>query len=132
MNNIKKWVFIGFFGIATAFAGAYLNSFTAKSEGENVRVEWRTGQENNVKDFIIQRKTPQSSFADIVTIKPTGDNSYYTYLDEAVYKASDLVFIYRLKILDNNGQVTYSDEASVVPNISGVKRTWGSIKAMFR
>ncbi len=132
MNIMKKWAFIVFFAIATAFAGAYLNSFTAHSEGENVRVEWRTGQEDNVNNFIIQRRTPQSQFADIETVHPKGDNSYYTYLDEAVYKTNDLVFIYRLKIVDNDGQSSYSAEASVVPNISGVKRTWGSIKAMFR
>jgi len=43
-----------------------------------------------------------------------------------------MIFIYRLKIVDTNGQASYSNEVSVSHNVSGVKRTWGSIKAMFR
>ena len=38
----------------------------------------------------------------------------------------------QLLIVDNNMQTSSSQIVSVSPNISGVKRTWGSIKAMFR
>ena len=121
-----------FLAITAIYAGTFLEYFHGRSEGEDVRLEWKTGEEVNLQNFKIERKTPQNSFVEIATIQPKGNNSYYTYLDQSAYKPNDLVFIYRLKIVDNNGQTSYSNEVTVSHNVSGVKRTWGSIKAMFR
>ena len=119
--------------ISTAiFAGTFLEYFQGKSEGEDIRLEWKTREEVNLQHFKIERKTPQSSYVDIATIEPKGNNSYYTYLDQSAYKVDNMLFIYRLKIVDTNSQVSYSNEVSVSHSVSGVKRTWGSIKAMFR
>ena len=118
--------------IATAFAGAFLDYFQGHSDGEDIRLEWKTGEEVNLKHFKIERKTYQNSFAELATIEPEGSNSYYSYLDQTAYKTTDVVFIYRLKIVDNNNQISYSSEVTVSHSVSGVKRTWGSIKAMFR
>ena len=118
---------------ATAiFAGTFLEYFQGRSEGEDVRLEWKTREEVDLQHFKIERKTPQSSFVEIATIQPKGSNSYYTYLDQSAYKPGDLLFVYRLKIVDSNGQISYSNEVSISHSVSGVKRTWGSIKAMFR
>lgn len=118
--------------IGTALAGAFMEYFHARTEGENVKLEWKTGDESNLKNFVIERKTQQSSYVDLSTITPKGSNSFYTYVDESVYKTSDYVFTYRLRIIDNDQKISYSSEISISPSISGVKRTWGSIKAMFR
>lgn len=119
--------------ITTAvLAGTFLEYFQGRSEGEDIRLEWKTREEVNLQHFKIERKTPQSSFVDITTIQPKGSNSYYTYLDQSAYKTDNMLFIYRLKIIDTNGQASYSNEVSVSHSVSGVKRTWGSIKAMFR
>jgi len=118
--------------IATVYGGAFIQYFQGKSESDNIKLEWQTGEENNLQKFVIERKTPQSSFAEIGIVTPKGSNSYYSFIDQNTYKTNDLIFIYRLKIVDNNGQVTYSNETTVSHSISGVKRTWGSIKAMFR
>lgn len=119
--------------ITTAiFAGTFLEYFHGRSEGDDIRLEWKTREEVNLQLFKIERKTPQSGFAEIATVLPKGSNSYYSYLDQTTYKTTDMVFIYRLKIVDTNGQASYSNEVSVSHSVSGVKRTWGSIKAMFR
>ena len=118
--------------VAVAFGGAILNYFEVKSQGENVLVEWQTGDETNMNHFSVQRKTPQTSFVEVATIQPKGSNSSYSYVDQSIYKTNDVIFIYQLKIIDNNNQISYSVEKSASPNISGIKRTWGSIKAMFR
>jgi len=118
--------------VGTSLAGAFMEYFHARSEGENVKLEWKTGEESNLKNFIIERKTQQSAYVELSTISPNGDNSFYTYVDESVYKSSDYVFTYRLRIVDADQKISYSSEVSVSPSISGVKRTWGSIKAMFR
>jgi len=126
-------IFILFFVVTAIYAGAFLEYFHGRSEGEDIRLEWKTGEESNLQNFAIERKTPQSSFAEIITIQPKGSNSFYSYLDKSAYKpTSSMIFVYRLKIVDNNNQVSYSAEITVSHNVSGVKRTWGSIKAMFR
>lgn len=130
-NRMLKIVAV-FLISAFAFAGAYLDFFHASSDGSNVKLEWKTGEENNLKSFVIERRNPQSSFIEIATISPKGDYSYYSYIDESAYKTKDLIFIYRLRIVDQNQAKSYSSEVSVSQSVSGVKRTWGSIKAMFR
>jgi len=117
---------------STVLAGTFLEYFQGRSEGEDIRLEWKTQEEVHLQHFKIERKTPQNSFVEIATVQPKGSNSYYTYLDQSAYKSNDLLFIYRLKIVDTNGQVSYSNEVSISHSVSSVKRTWGSIKAMFR
>jgi len=128
--TIKIFLILTF--ISVAFGGAILNYFEVKSQGDNVQVEWQTGTETNINHYSIQRRTPQTSFVEIATIQPKGNNSLYDYVDQSIYKPNDVIFIYQLKIVDNDMQTSYSVERSASPNISGVKRTWGSIKAMFR
>lgn len=114
------------------FAGTFLEYFQGRSEDEDIILEWKTREEADLQNFKVERKTPQSSYVEIATIQPKGSNSYYTYVDQSAYKSQNMMFIYRLKIVDNSGQVSYSNEVSVSHSVSGVKRTWGSIKAMFR
>ncbi len=132
---MKKGLFLsillGLF-VTSIFAGAYLDYFHVSSDGDNVLLQWKTEEETNLKQFVIERKTPDGSYTDIASVQAAGSNSYYSYVDKSAYKANDLIFIYRLKIVDNDNSYSYSNEVSVSPNISGVKRTWGSIKAMFR
>jgi len=119
--------------IATVYAGAYIEYFHARSESDDIKLEWQTGDESNLQKFVIERKTPQSSYAEIATVNPKGSNSYYSFTDQNAYKTNDIIFIYRIKIVDNNNLVSYSADVSVSHSISSVyKRTWGSIKAMFR
>jgi len=118
--------------VTTAFAGALLDFFHAKSDGTNIRLEWKTGEESNIKNFLVERKSIHSDYIQIASINPKGSNSYYSYSDENAYKPNDLVFTYRIKILEYNNSYSYSKEITVSHAISGVKRTWGSIKAMFR
>ncbi len=132
---MKKGIILILLSFAvTIIAGAYFYGFDVYHDGDNVVVTWKTLQENNIKNFVIERSTPQSSFVDIATIQPKGNNSTYSYTDESAYKTSDLVFIYKIKIVGNDPQdISYSGEKSVLQNnLSDVKRTWGSIKAMFR
>jgi hypothetical protein len=116
----------------SVFAGAFIDFFHAKSEDGKVKLEWKTAEESNVQKFVIERKPVRGDFVPIGEIQPKGNHSFYTYYDENAFKTSDVVYIYRLKIVDNDGSSSYSKERTVTHSISGVKRTWGSIKAMFR
>jgi len=127
-----SYILVIFLLTTVVFAGTFLEYFQGRSEDEDIRLEWKTREEADLQNFKVERKTPQSSYVEIETIQPKGSNSYYTYLDQSAYKTQNMMFIYRLKIVDNSGQVSYSNEVSVSHSVSGVKRTWGSIKAMFR
>lgn len=105
---------------------------TARSIGENVHITWQTLTENNVKHFVIKRRTKDSSFMSIATLIPESDK-YYEYIDETAYKTAGTIYVYSVAIVDNDGFISYSNEAPVLhDNISSVKKTWGSIKALFR
>lgn len=128
----SKYFLVFLLFITAVYAGAYIDYFHARSDGEDVRLEWKTGEETNLQKFVIERKTPQSIFTEIAIINPKGSNSLYSFIDQNAYKSTDLLFNYRLKIVDNSNQASYSHEVTVSHSVSGVKRTWGSIKAMFR
>ena len=118
---------------STIFAGAIIINLSAESNGENITLKWQTTQESNLSYFVVERKSISGSFGVVSeTILSTGNNSSYEFVDENAFKSSDAVFIYRLKIIDVDNQVTYSGEISVTHSVSSVKRTWGSIKALFR
>lgn len=114
------------------FAGAFIVYFHARSEGDNVVLTWQTGSEQNLSKFLIERKTVNGSFTELSSILPKGNNNTYTFTDETAFKVTDAIYIYRIKIVDNDNSSTFSSEVSVSHNVSSVKRTWGSIKALFR
>ena len=120
--------------ISVAFASAVIvdNSLMARSEGSQIQLYWKTGTETNLRTFTIERKTVNGNFIQIAEISPKGSNSDYSYVDDNLYKSTSNVFVYRVKIVDNNDSYTYSKELTVSHSPSDIKRTWGSIKAMFR
>ena len=121
-------------GILTA--GAFLNYFNTRSDNGNVIISWQTGSENYdgkvVKEFVIERAPFNGTYVDIQTVAAKGSNSTYEYVDESAYKTNDQVYIYRLRIVDNDGSTSYSGLSQVAHSVSGIKQTWGSIKALFR
>ncbi|MBM4174700.1 MAG: hypothetical protein FJ213_00785 [Ignavibacteria bacterium] len=123
-------IFISF--ISVLFAGTFLEYFRGKSESERVVLEWKTREEASLKEFTVERKSAVGDYITIGTISPKGSNSLYTFTDETAFKSSSSVYYYRIKILDTDGSYAYSNEITIIHSVSSVKRTWGSIKAMFR
>lgn len=113
------------------FAGAELIKFNARSQNGNVVVQWQTINETNLKHFVVERKTVNGSFIELSVIEPRADKNY-EFVDQSAFKGNDVLYVYRLKIVDNDGSFSYSWEVAVPHNVSSVKRTWGSIKALFR
>jgi hypothetical protein len=116
-----------------ALAGAILNRFTAvRNLSGDVVVDWATGEETDLKQFEVQRLAGvQGEYMTLAIVLPKGSNSSYEFVDKSAYKTSDAVYKYRIAIISNNGFTGYSQELTV-SGLSGVRRTWGSIKAMFR
>lgn len=130
--KVKSTLVIVFLMVLAVSASAFLEYFTARSLDGNVKLEWKTGNETNIKEFAVERKTVQGNFLQIGSVAPKGDNSIYTFLDQNIFKTTGNVFVYRLKIIDKDNSGSYSKELAVSHNLSDIRRTWGSIKAMFR
>jgi len=115
-------------------AGLTLQYFTAKTNSDGIFVEWKTADEGGTTRFEIERSAVNpDNFIFIKSISAAGSNSYYSYLDNTVNKMeANSIYYYRLKCIQPNGSYTYSNSISVVHTISGIKNTWGSIKAIFR
>lgn len=119
--------------ISVLFAKTTFEYFEGKSENEKVVLKWKTLEEESLKEFAIERKSAVGDYLTIGTVLPKGSNSFYTFTDETVFKSTSSVYKYKIKIIDTNGSYEYSNELTIIHGgLSSVKRTWGSIKAMFR
>ncbi|HRI31471.1 MAG TPA: hypothetical protein PLI74_01830 [Candidatus Kapabacteria bacterium] len=119
-------------------AEASLDYFTAKSDGRSITVQWRSAVENNVRSYEIERSNDGKTFRYLKAITATGSNSEYRFSDEEVFMKGDgentlsSSYSYRLRIIGKDNTVTYSNQTNVSHAVSGVRRTWGMIKEMFR
>ncbi len=132
MKLSLKSLFVFIAIISTAFAGATIEYFHLRSEGDNIVLEWKVSEENNLNHYVIKRSSDFTNYFEIAQVSPHSGNQFYTYTDKTAYKTSDMVFSYQLVIVDNDGTSTTLAPVSVSHSVSAVKRTWGSIKAMFR
>ena len=135
---MKKSVYISaiFILLCTAgviYASTTLQYFTARNDQEAILLEWKTGVEDNLNRFEIERSAAnQNNFINIGHISSIGNNSYYYYRDDIGALQNSTIYYYRLKLVDNSGNYVYSNTITVTHIISSVRDTWGSIKAIFR
>ncbi len=119
-------------------AEASLDYFTAKSDGRSITVQWRSAVENNIRSYEVERSNDGKTFRYLKAINATGSNSEYRFSDEEVFMKGDgesglsSSYSYRLRIIGKDNTVTYSNQTNVSHAVSGVRRTWGMIKEMFR
>lgn len=116
------------------YAATELQYFTGKNESDSILLEWKTGSEDNLNRFEIERSASEpNNYVNIGSVTAIGSNSYYYFRDNtSAHNSSAPVYYYRLKLVDNNGNYVYSQTITVTHVISSVRDTWGSIKAIFR
>lgn len=117
-----------------AWAGVIRNgSLTASSNGEEVIVRWISENEDRVSRYELERKAEQGGqFSLLAEILPRGNNRSYEYIDDTAFRFSESIYQYRLKVVFDDGSTEFHGPISVRVDISSVRKTWGSIKAMFR
>lgn len=93
-----------------------LGDFKLTRSGKNIILGWETFMEANNAGFEIQKKTNKGEFEklDFVYSKASGGNStsrlVYSYTDINTYNG---VCEYRLKMIDINGNVVYSETRAI-------------------
>ena len=99
----------------------HLLTFTAKRANTANLLNWTTAQEVNTDHFDIERSPNGTQFSKIGTVKANSMNGQYTYTDDNSGQSSVVSRLYyRLKMLDKDGQFTYSPirQVSLNPQLS--------------
>lgn len=130
-----KIILVVIFTSGLLYASVTLQYFVARDNANGVLVEWKTSDEGGTIKFEIERSadTPDN-FIYIDTKNATGNNSYYSFQDNSVDIGgrTTSIYYYRLKCLEPNNNYTYTNHITVSHTVSGIRSTWGSIKAIFR
>lgn len=121
-----------FFTFTIVLGGTFINNFTAQSDGDKIKLSWQSGIEDNLKYFEVLRGPDKEHLTVIAKVPPKGSNSTYLYTDENAYKISDSFYAYGLIIVDKDGSKSEPMNTFISHKVSTVKRTWGSIKDLFR
>jgi hypothetical protein len=90
-----------------------LISFTATGEKCNVKLNWRSAQEDNFGYYQVETSRDGRSFGEVLKVNGKGSNSSYEALLENSAKGKLYV---RLKLVDKNGTFKYSEVALVSVN----------------
>lgn len=110
-------------------------TLSASSNGTNIVVRWTSETELDVSGYRVERRAgPEGSPFVLLTspdIAPRGDNAFYEFTDNAAYRTNDNIYVYRVTAVSRSGQ-SNAYYVTVSHHVSSVRRTWGSIKAMFR
>ena len=117
-----------------------LQYFNAKSNGTSISLEWKSTAESNLVQYEIERAGEDNQFRYVATLQARGSNTVYSYRDDEAFGKGDgndgsvarNYFTYRLKMVTPDRSASYSNSIGVTHNVSGIKRTWGLIKEMFR
>lgn len=127
-------LFILVITISLLYAGTVFEECSAVPETNQVTIKWRTLSETNVVKFAIKRGMDINNITNEVRrVTARGQGSDYQFVDENVMFKSSQTFFYRISALGGDESVIEESESLIVnPNISGIYRTWGAIKAIFR
>jgi len=111
-----------------------VGSLSGSSDGSNITIRWVSEDEAGVLRFEIERRAGVSGQFFLLSALPLrGNNSSYEYIDETAYRVAESVYQYQVKVVYTNGSApAYYGPITVRHSVSSVRRTWGSIKAMFR
>ena len=135
-RSARYWSVVGLviLTFAITFAVVIKDRPIAYSNGSDIIVRWSTVDESGVQRFDILRRTGTTGdFMDLTSVAQLkGNNSTYEYIDKSVFKTSSGIYQYKIRIINGQNPSPETEIVTVSHVSSTAKRTWGSIKAMFR
>jgi trimeric autotransporter adhesin len=97
---------------------AQLLTFTARLENDNSSLlQWKTTNEVKTSQFFIERSVDGTNFIGIGKVSAAGAanvETAYSYIDADAGVQSTSILYYRLRIIDINGQYSYSKVVSII------------------
>lgn len=110
-NSIVEYSYTG----AISTLPVKLVSFKASLQNNASVLQWETAGEMNSERFDIQRSLDGVNFGDIGSVKARGNSSAETYAypdNNAANQPATLIY-YRLKMVDEDGEITYSNVITI-------------------
>jgi len=135
MGRFSRFIVLGFLLTAAGqWAGdVKLDYFNVDREGNDFVISWRANVEQEVRSYELYRKTTYAAdFSGVQSFNPHGVGKAYQFKDNQVYKAASEQVDYRLEAVFANGVRQQIAEKKVNYTPTAIRRTWGSIKAMFQ
>ncbi len=134
MRNTILTVLAVIFLFSWVYANFIFLEYSATPSTNSVVIEWVTKSETGVNRFAILRSPDDENFREIGSVIAKSVGSNYSYTDDNVVFKESQTFFYKLRALKEDGSIVEETEQSLIvhPNISGIYRTWGAIKAMFQ
>ncbi len=134
MRNTILTILAVLFLFSWVYASFIFLEYSATPSTNSVIIEWVTKSELGVSRFAILRSPDDENFREYGSVTAKGVGSNYSYTDDNVVFKESQTFFYKLRALKEDGTIVEETEQSLIvhPNISGIYRTWGAIKAMFQ
>mgnify|MGYP001045521681 CR=1 FL=1 len=135
---MRRWIytsFLVFTFISLLYSSVRISEFHARRERNYILLEWATEFESNLLKFEIERSPDRIHWIKIGEVSAIGESNqvrFYTFKDQTLLKGNVASLSYRLNLVYKNGTSELYDVIVSVEGISGIRQTWGSIKAMFR
>lgn len=111
------------FGSSSESLPVELAEFAAQLDGNEVHLSWQTASETDNAGFRVQRRTEDASWTTLDQVGGTGttvETQSYRYTDaDLPYEANTLT--YRLKQVDTDGSINYSEPMTVERGIEKVE-----------
>jgi hypothetical protein len=116
-SGLNSFSFVGVVGDEASSLPIDLLYFKANLDGKKVRLDWATGSEQNVDYFIVERSRNGKEFTKVFQTPAKGQSSNLVeYLGFDTAPMEGLSY-YRLKEVDADGKIFYSDLSSVMIGI---------------
>jgi hypothetical protein len=141
---MKRTVFLMALAVLLCGAGLWRygvqltpGSFKVDNENNDLIISWQADREEGLQGYDIQRKTAFSSgFRSVLEgqglISAHGTGKPYRYRDSQIYKTGSEQVEYTLEAVYQDGVRERLQTRSVNYTPTAIRRTWGSIKAMFQ
>jgi hypothetical protein len=112
---------------------APIKNLGAGQSGNIIKITWTSESETGIKHYEIWRDN--ECVRD--NLSALGSNQFYSIDDnKELYKTTGNIFRYKVRAIYSEDHSSFLDSPSIVVSYNSIsstaKRTWGSIKAMFR
>lgn len=97
-----------------------LQSFNAEKQGDNALINWRVGLSSTAKSFEVLKSTDGRNFSTLKNMNAVANIPDYSTVDNVLVVGPNY---YKLKIVDANGSISYSNIAVVYNKYKGFEIT---------
>lgn len=100
--------------LASISLPALLENITAIQKNNDVIVSWKTTNEINVDQFVVERSLDGTEFSFAGSVNATNHSTaFYNYTDYSIISSNTNILYYRIKTVDKDGKFAYSRVVAV-------------------